>query len=63
MRRTKETARRAEVSLNAEGYYEVQVHYGLAEEIAKGCGFNTAEVEQALLEDNLQQKEIGRAHV
>lgn len=55
-RQAKDNSRRAEVNLNAESYYEVQVKYGLSEDIARGCGFNTEEVEQALMEDNLQRK-------
>lgn len=45
-------AQRAEVHLNGNGFYEVEVQYGLCASLGAGCGFQTEEVIKALQEDN-----------
>lgn len=35
----------------------MSVEYGLCTDIATGCGFQTKDLEQALLEDNLQRQD------
>lgn len=54
--RLKEVGQQAEVILSADGFYNVSVHYDHCENIARGCGLKTVDVERALLADNTQRR-------
>lgn len=51
----KEISDRAQVHLNPEGFYEVDVQYSHLAAIGEGCGVKTGSVIQALTDDNLQR--------
>lgn len=53
-----EAANRAEINFGNEGLFNVSVEYGLCSDIAMGCGFQTSDIQQALLEDNMQRQAL-----
>lgn len=51
----------AEVSFNADGFYEVQVQYDHVAKLATGCGFNISDVHKAIASDNDQRRDQASA--
>ena len=47
---------KTEVSFNAEGFYEVKVHYEHVSKLATGCGFTASDVQTIIENDNDQRR-------
>lgn len=54
--KVRDQGRKAVVSKNREGFYEVNVEYSHLSALGSGCGLNADEVIQALHADNNQRK-------